>query len=32
MIWIQQEDALNGLHGDPRFKALVKKIGLPEDY
>jgi TolB-like protein/DNA-binding winged helix-turn-helix (wHTH) protein/Flp pilus assembly protein TadD len=32
IIWIQQEPGLNQLHGDPRYRALVRRIGLPEAY
>jgi tetratricopeptide (TPR) repeat protein len=29
LVRIQQDSDLNSLHGDPRFQALVKRIGLP---
>ncbi len=30
LIWLQQNSELNRLRGDPRFRALVTRIGLPE--
>jgi tetratricopeptide (TPR) repeat protein len=32
LVWLQQNSELNRLHGDPRYRALVKRIGLPEAY
>jgi hypothetical protein len=29
LVRIQQNSDLNRLHGDPRYQALIKRIGLP---
>jgi TolB-like protein len=30
LVWLQQNSDLNRLHGDPRYRALIRRIGLPE--
>ena len=30
LIWLQQNSELNRLRGDPRYRALIRRIGLPE--
>jgi len=32
LIFIQNEPLFDFLHSDPRYRALVKKIGLPPAY
>ncbi len=32
LIWLQQTAALDFLHGEPRYRALVAKMGLPPAY
>jgi TolB-like protein/DNA-binding winged helix-turn-helix (wHTH) protein/Tfp pilus assembly protein PilF len=32
LVRIQQDSDLNSLHGDPRYQALVKRIGLPSSF
>jgi TolB-like protein/DNA-binding winged helix-turn-helix (wHTH) protein len=32
LIRIQQDSDLNSLHGDPRYQALVQRIGLPSSF
>jgi TolB-like protein/DNA-binding winged helix-turn-helix (wHTH) protein len=32
LVRIQQDTDLNSLHGDPRYQALVKRIGLPSSF
>jgi hypothetical protein len=32
LVRIQQDTDLNSLHGDPRYQALVKRIGLPASF
>jgi len=32
LVRIQQDSDLNSLHDDPRFQALVKRIGLPPSF
>jgi hypothetical protein len=32
LVYLEQNSELNRLHGDPRYRALIKRIGLPEAY
>jgi hypothetical protein len=32
LVRIQQDTDLNSLHGDSRYQALVKRIGLPSSF
>jgi TolB-like protein/Tfp pilus assembly protein PilF len=31
MIWLKNDPLLHGLHGDPRWKPLLRKMGLADD-
>jgi len=32
LVWLQQNSDLNRLRGDPRYRVLIRRIGLPEAY
>jgi hypothetical protein len=32
LLWIQGHSAYDFLHGDPRYRSLIQRIGLPDAY
>ena len=32
LLWLQTEPALDFLHGDERYRAIIRKVGLPPAY